>query len=54
MSGRGNFAERVESAVGPNFIRPQRARYARDRIAYTAQSSNENAVFGLLLAIDHK
>ena len=54
MSARGNFAQRVEQAVGSNYIRPHTARYERDRMAYTAQSSNENAVFGLLLAIDHR
>jgi hypothetical protein len=54
MGARGNFAARVESAVGANFIRPQLASYQRDSIAYTAQSSNQNAVFGLLLAIDHR
>ncbi|MCL2805161.1 MAG: C1 family peptidase [Treponema sp.] len=53
MSERGNFAQRVEHAVGFNYIRPHTARYERDRIAYTAQSTNANAVFGLLLAIEH-
>ena len=53
MNARGNFAARVEQAVGSNFIRPHTARYESDRIAFNAQSPNENAVFGLLLAIDH-
>jgi hypothetical protein len=54
MSARGNFAQRVEQAVGRNFIRPQNARYEKTRMAYIAQSSNVNAVFGLLLAIEHR
>ena len=54
MGARGNFAQRVEQAVGRNFIRPQNARYEKTRMAYNAQSSNANAVFGLLLAIEHK
>jgi hypothetical protein len=54
MSARGNFAQRVGQAVGRNYIRPQYAKYEKNRIAYNAQSSNGNAVFGLLLAIEHK
>jgi len=54
MNASGNFAQRVEQAVGRNFIRPQLAKYEKNRMAYTAQSTNENAVFGLLLAIEHK
>jgi hypothetical protein len=54
MNARGNFAEKVEQAVGSNFIRPSTASYERNRMAYTAQSSNANAVFGLLLAIEHR
>jgi len=54
MKARGNFAQRVEQAVGRNFIRPQNARYEKNRMAYNAQSNNGNAVFGLLLAVEHK
>jgi len=54
MSARGNFVQRVGQAVGRNFIRPQYAKYEKNRIAYNAQSSNGNAVFGLLLAIEHR
>jgi len=54
MSATGNFAQRVERAVGRNFLRPQTAKYEKNRMAYTAQSANENAVFGLLLAIEHR
>jgi len=53
MSATGNFAQRVEKAVGKNFLRPQTAKYEKNRMSYTAQSTNENAVFGLLLAIEH-
>ena len=52
-NARGNLTERVEQAVGQNFIRPHTASYERNRIAFNAQSPNEHAVFGLLLAIDH-
>jgi len=54
MGARGNFAQRVEQAVGRNFIRPQNAKYEKNRMAYIAQSNNANAVFGLLLAIEHR
>jgi hypothetical protein len=54
MNARGNFAQKIESAVGSNYIRPHTARYERNRIAYTAQSSSEKAVFGLLLEINHR
>jgi hypothetical protein len=54
MSATGNFAQRVEKAVGKNYLRPQTAKYEKNRMEYTAQSRNENAVFGLLLAIEHR
>jgi hypothetical protein len=54
MSGSGNFAQRVDRAVGVNYVRPQNASYERNRMAYTAQSTYKNAVFGLLLAIEHR
>jgi hypothetical protein len=54
MKAKGNFAQRVEQAVGSNYIHPRTAKYEKGRMAYTAQSSNANAVFGLLLAIEHK
>jgi len=54
MGGRGNFAQRVEQAVGRNYIKPQTAKYEKNRMAYNAQSINKNAVFGLLLAIEHR
>jgi len=54
MGATGNFAQRVEKAVGRNYLRPQTVKYEKNRMAYTAQSANENAVFGLLLAIEHR
>jgi hypothetical protein len=51
---RGAFAERVARAVGPDYIPYASARYEANRMRFTAQSFNSKAVFGLLLAIEHR
>jgi len=53
-SSRGNFAARVASAVGSNYIPMHQASYETSEMRFTARSGNPKAVFGLLLAIDHK
>jgi len=53
-SARGTFAQRVASAVGSNYIPAQQARYEPTEMRFTARSANPKAVFGLLLAIDHR
>jgi hypothetical protein len=51
---RGNFPDRVAQAVGPDFIRPQQANYDAATMKFNATSTNPKAVFGLLLAINHR
>jgi hypothetical protein len=51
---RGAFAERVARAVGADYIPSANARYEANRMRFIAQSFNSKAVFGLLLAIDHR
>jgi hypothetical protein len=51
---RGNFPDRVAQAVGPDFIPPHQANYEAAAIKFSATSTNPNAVFGLLLAINHR
>ncbi|GHU26533.1 hypothetical protein FACS1894164_17750 [Spirochaetia bacterium] len=51
---RGSFPERVASAVGYNFIPYNQASYSSTELRFSARSSNPNAVFGLLLAINHR
>jgi hypothetical protein len=53
-SERGSFPERVAKAVGPDFIPYSNAKYETDVIQFSAQSYDAKAVFGLLLAIDHR
>jgi hypothetical protein len=53
-AARGAFPARVTAAVGDNFIPSAQAKYATGEIRFTATSRNTDAVFGLLLAIDHK
>jgi hypothetical protein len=53
-SARGSFPERVAQAVGNNFIPYNRAKYEAKEIKFSAQSLNNKAVFGLLLAIKHR
>jgi hypothetical protein len=50
----GTFPARVAEAVGPNFIPIESAQYETGEMSFSAQSKNKNAVFGLLLAIDHR
>jgi hypothetical protein len=51
---RGTFPERVAKAVGPNFIPYNEVQYNPNTIEFSAVSVNTRAVFGLLLAIDHR
>jgi hypothetical protein len=51
---RGNFPDRVAQAVGPDFIPPQQANYEASAMKFSATSTNPNAVFGLLLVINHR
>jgi hypothetical protein len=53
-SARGIFPERVAAAVGENFIPAHQAKFDPGKIQFTAKSGNPKAVFGLLLAIDHR
>jgi hypothetical protein len=50
----GPFPERVAKAVGSNYIPGNQARYEPGEMRFSAQSTNPKAVFGLLLAIDHR
>ncbi|MDR2245692.1 MAG: hypothetical protein LBE17_03295, partial [Treponema sp.] len=49
----GGFPGRVARAVGSDYIPPARARYAGERLAFSAVMPNNRAVLGLLLAIEH-
>jgi hypothetical protein len=51
---RGNFPDRVAQAVGPDYIPPQQAKYEASAMKFSAVSTNPKAVFGLLLAINHR
>jgi len=51
---KGSFPQRVAAAVGSNYIPAHQARYEANEMRFTAKSGNPKAVFGLLLAIDHK
>jgi hypothetical protein len=51
---RGSFPDRVARAVGSHYIPPSQAQYETDQLAFTAASVDPNAVFGLLLAIQHQ
>jgi hypothetical protein len=51
---RGTFPQRVANAVGSNYIPAHQARYETSEMRFSAQSGNPKAVFGLLLAIDHR
>jgi hypothetical protein len=50
----GSFTQRVERAVGPDFIPYGSVDYNSNKIEFSAQSANPKAVFGLLLAIEHR
>jgi len=51
---RGSFPQRVERAVGSNFIPFSSVQYANNKMEFTAQTQNLKAVLGLLLAIDRQ
>jgi len=51
---RGTFPQRVANAVGTNYIPAHQASYETNEIKFSAKSGNPKAVFGLLLAIDHR
>ena len=51
---KGSFPELVAKAVGPAFIPTGNVQYDRDEINFEAVSNDPKAVFGLLLAIDHR
>jgi hypothetical protein len=53
-SDRGSFPERVARAVGSNFIPYGEVQYNSGTMEFSAVSTNQRAVFGLLLAIDHR
>jgi hypothetical protein len=50
---RGSFPDRVAGAVGDTFIPYNEAGYETNEMKFNAQSANNRAVFGLLLAIKH-
>jgi len=50
----GTFPERVARAVGSNYIPASKAKYESNEIRFSASSPTPKAVFGLLLAIDHR
>jgi hypothetical protein len=51
---RGGFPDRVAQAVGAHYIPANRAQYAPSELRFSAKSADPKAVFGLLLAIDHR
>jgi len=53
-AARGTFPQRVASAVGSNYIPAHQASYETGEMWFSARSGNPKAVFGLLLAIDHR
>jgi len=53
-SERGSFPQRVEMAVGANFVPFNMIQYYSTTIEFSATSNNPKAVFCLLLAIDHR
>ena len=53
-AAQGSFPQRTAIAVGPDFIPYNQANYSANKIEFSAQSSNPKAVFGLLLAIEHR
>jgi len=50
----GSFPERVAKAVGSNYIPADKAKFESNEIRFSAGSPNPKAVFGILLAIDHR
>jgi hypothetical protein len=53
-SERGTFPQRVERAVGSNFIPYNAVKYNDRKIEFSAQTQNPKAVLGLLLAIERR
>jgi len=53
-SGSGTFPQRVARAAGPDFIPYGEAHYNGGTVGFSAVSNNPKAVFGLLLAIEHR
>jgi hypothetical protein len=53
-SAGGSFPDRVAGAVGDAFIPYSEGRYETDAMQFSARSANNRAVFGLLLAIQHR
>jgi len=53
-SAKGTFPERVANAVGSNYMSALQIKFEQTKMQFTAKSGNSKAVFGLLLAIDHK
>jgi len=51
---RGTFPQRVERAVGSNFIPYTAVKYNDSKMEFSAQTQNPKAVLGLLLAIERK
>ena len=51
---RGAFPDRAARAVGQNFIPYVEVQYNNGAMEFSAVSTNPRAVFGLLLAIDHR
>jgi len=51
---RGSFPERVQKAVGSNFIPFNNVQYNSGKMEFTASTQNQKAVLGLLLAIDRQ
>jgi hypothetical protein len=54
FSEMGSFPQRVERAVGSNFIPYNDVQYNNNRIEFSTQTQNPKAVLGLLLAIDRQ
>jgi hypothetical protein len=50
---KGNFPERVASAVGSNYMPAHQSTFDPNKMQFTAKSGSPKAVFGLLLAIEH-
>jgi len=53
-SAKGTFPERVANAVGSNYIASHQTKFEQNKMQFSAKSGNSKAVFGLLLAIEHK
>jgi hypothetical protein len=49
---RGSFPQRVQRAVGNDFIPFSDVQYNSNKMEFSAQTQNPKAVLGLLLAID--